>query len=94
MLEHAMHSRILALTLTAAAFLTGPSLALAQQTIIRATTLIDGKGHVLRNQEIAVENGRIVRVGPVKSKPTNRSQRSDRDAGLDRHACSRDLVFQ
>ena len=51
------------------------SLASGQQTIIRTTTLIDGKGHVLRDQEIAIENGRIVRLGPVqnaaaRSKPT------------------------
>jgi imidazolonepropionase-like amidohydrolase len=46
------------------------SLASGQQTIIRTTTLIDGKGHVLRDQEIAIENGRIVRVGPARSKPT------------------------
>jgi imidazolonepropionase-like amidohydrolase len=46
------------------------SLASGQQTIIRTTTLIDGKGHVLRDQEIAIENGRIVRVGPARSKST------------------------
>jgi imidazolonepropionase-like amidohydrolase len=43
----------------------------AQTTTIRTTTLIDGRGHVLRNQDITVENGRIKAVGPAsKSKPT------------------------
>ncbi len=46
------------------------SLAFGQQTIVRTTTLIDGKGHVLRDQEIAIENGRIARVSPARSKPT------------------------
>jgi imidazolonepropionase-like amidohydrolase len=46
------------------------ALTYGQQTIIRTTTLIDGKGHVMRDQEIAIENGRIVRVGPARSKPT------------------------
>jgi imidazolonepropionase-like amidohydrolase len=44
--------------------------AAAQPIVIRTTTLLDGKGHVLRNQEIVVENGRIVRVADAKQKPT------------------------
>jgi imidazolonepropionase-like amidohydrolase len=43
--------------------------ALAQPIIIKTTTLIDGKGRVLRNQEIAVENGRIIRVAAATHKP-------------------------
>jgi imidazolonepropionase-like amidohydrolase len=44
--------------------------AAAQPIVIRTTTLLDGKGHVLRNKEIVVENGRIVRVADAKQKPT------------------------
>ena len=43
--------------------------ALAQPVVIKTTTLIDGKGRVLRNQEITVENGRIVHVGNATHKP-------------------------
>jgi imidazolonepropionase-like amidohydrolase len=51
-------------------FLAATSLA-AQTTTIRATNLIDGKGHLLHNQDIAVENGRIKSIGPAsQSKPT------------------------
>ncbi len=43
---------------------------MAQTSVVRTTTLIDGKGHVLRNQDIAIENGRITAIGPSKGKPT------------------------
>ena len=44
---------------------------LAQTTVIRTTTLIDGKGHVLRNQDIAIESGRITSISAsTKSKPS------------------------
>jgi imidazolonepropionase-like amidohydrolase len=42
----------------------------AQPVVIKTTTVIDGRGRVLRNQEIVVENGRIIRVGPAKDKPS------------------------
>jgi imidazolonepropionase-like amidohydrolase len=48
----------------------GTVLATAQPVVIKTTTLIDGKGHVLRNKEIVVENGRITRVADAKQKPT------------------------
>ncbi len=35
--------------------------------VIRTGTLLDGKGAVLRNQQIVIENGRIVSVGPAGS---------------------------
>jgi imidazolonepropionase-like amidohydrolase len=44
--------------------------AAAQPIVIRTTTLIDGKGRVLRNQEIVVDGARIVRVADAKTKPT------------------------
>jgi imidazolonepropionase-like amidohydrolase len=44
--------------------------ALAQPAILKTTTIIDGKGRVLRNKEIVVENGRITRVVDAKQKPT------------------------
>jgi imidazolonepropionase-like amidohydrolase len=55
----------LALLLPAAA-----ALAFAQPVVLKTSTLIDGKGHVLKNQEIAVENGRISRVAAATHKPT------------------------
>jgi imidazolonepropionase-like amidohydrolase len=49
-------------------------LAAAQPTIVKTTTLIDGKGHVLKNKEIVIENGRIMRIldanADAKQKPT------------------------
>lgn len=45
-------------------------LAFAQPTVVRTGTLIDGKGHVLKNQEIVIENGKITRIGDAKQKPT------------------------
>lgn len=45
-------------------------LAFAQPTVIKTGTLIDGKGHVLKNQEIVIENGKITRIGDAKQKPT------------------------
>jgi len=46
------------------------AIAAAQPVVIRTTTLIDGKGRVLRNQEIVVEGDRITRVAAAKQKPT------------------------
>jgi imidazolonepropionase-like amidohydrolase len=43
-------------------FLLAAATGMAQTTIIRTTTLIDGKGHVLHNQDITIENGRITRI--------------------------------
>lgn len=43
--------------------------AMAQPVIIRTTTLFDGNGHLLRNQQITIENGRITRIAPGKDKP-------------------------
>src|ERR1039457_127644 len=45
------------------------ALATAQPTVIKTTTLIDGKGHVLKNQEIVIDAGRIVRIAEAKQKP-------------------------
>jgi imidazolonepropionase-like amidohydrolase len=44
--------------------------AFAQPLIVKTGALIDGKGRVLRNQEITIENGRITRVAPATHKPT------------------------
>lgn len=43
---------------------------LAQTLVIRTSTLIDGKGHVLRDKEIVVEGGRIARVADARQKAT------------------------
>jgi len=45
-------------------------IAAAQPTVVRTTTLIDGKGHVLTNKEIVIENGRIARIADARQKPT------------------------
>src|ERR1041385_1104278 len=46
------------------------ALASAQPIVIKTTTLIDGKGQVLRGKEIVIESGRITRVADAKQKPT------------------------
>src|SRR5215475_13838983 len=35
-----------------------------QQIVIRTGTILDGKGRVLRNEDITVNAGRISRIGP------------------------------
>src|SRR5262252_8618551 len=42
----------------------------AQPLVVRTSTLIDGKGHVLKNKELVIENGRITRVADARQKPT------------------------
>jgi imidazolonepropionase-like amidohydrolase len=37
--------------------------------VIKTTTLIDGKGAVLHNQEITIENGHITRISPATGQP-------------------------
>ena len=44
--------------------------AAAQPMVVKTTTLIDGKGRVLKNQEIVIEDGRIARIGAATRKPT------------------------
>lgn len=47
------------------------SLASAQpRTVIRAGTVLDGRGGVAHNQQIVVENGRITSIGPARDNPT------------------------
>ena len=60
--EITVHLRSLGICLLAGA-------AAAQTTIVKTTTLIDGKGHVLKNKEIVIENGRIAHVADSKRKP-------------------------
>src|ERR1039457_1398636 len=43
---------------------------MAQPIVVKTTVLIDGKGHVLHNKEIAIEAGRITRIADAKQKPT------------------------
>ncbi len=45
-------------------------LATAQPIVIKTSTLIDGRGHVLQNKEIVIESGRITRIADAKQKPT------------------------
>jgi imidazolonepropionase-like amidohydrolase len=46
------------------------ALAAAQPVVIKTGTLIDGKGRVLKNQEIVIEAGKIASIGPARQKPT------------------------
>jgi imidazolonepropionase-like amidohydrolase len=42
----------------------------AQPVIIKTSTIIDGKGKILTNQQLTIENGKITKIGPAKDKPT------------------------
>ena len=42
----------------------------AQPMIVKTSTIIDGKGKVLTNQQLTIENGRITKIGPAKDKPS------------------------
>ncbi len=44
--------------------------ATAQPVIVRTSTLIDGRGHVLKNKELTIENGRITGIGDAHQKPS------------------------
>ena len=46
------------------------AVASAQPVIIRTSTIIDGKGHVLKGKEIVVENGKITGIVDAKRRPT------------------------
>jgi imidazolonepropionase-like amidohydrolase len=59
-----MHLRLWSLVLCVSA------LAAQQRVVIQAGTVLDGKGGVLRNQQIVIEGGRIVSVGAGKEKAT------------------------
>ena len=43
-------------------------LAYGQGVVIRTSTLLDGKGHVLKDTDLTIEGGRIVRMGPSSGK--------------------------
>jgi len=43
------------------------SIGIAQPIVIRTTTLLDGKGGVLKNKEIVIEGSRILRVADARS---------------------------
>ena len=45
------------------------AIAVSQPIVIRTSTILDGKGHILKNKEIAVEGTRIARVTDAHSKP-------------------------
>jgi imidazolonepropionase-like amidohydrolase len=45
------------------------ALATAQPIVLKTSTLIDGKGHVLHNKEIVIEGDRISRIADARQKP-------------------------
>jgi imidazolonepropionase-like amidohydrolase len=46
------------------------AIATAQPVIVRTSTIIDGKGHVLKNKELVIENGKIAGIADAKRHPT------------------------
>ena len=46
------------------------TLAYGQAVVIRTSTLLDGKGHVLKNTDLVIEGGRITRIGAARGKPS------------------------
>src|SRR5258708_13688695 len=46
------------------------TVAAAQPVVLKTSTILDGRGHVLKNQSIVVEGGRIVRISDTKEKAT------------------------
>src|ERR1035437_5797762 len=46
------------------------TLAYGQAVVIRTSTLLDGKGHVLKNTDLVIEGGRITRIGAAQGKPS------------------------
>jgi imidazolonepropionase-like amidohydrolase len=55
--------------LKAFAILSLAAAAAAQPLVLKTSLLFDGKGQVLRNQEITVENGRITHIANASHKP-------------------------
>ncbi|HLK69288.1 MAG TPA: amidohydrolase family protein [Bryobacteraceae bacterium] len=58
-----MFPRLLAVSLLSLA-------AMAQPMVLKTTTLIDGKGHVLRGKEITIEGSKITHISDSRTKPT------------------------
>jgi imidazolonepropionase-like amidohydrolase len=44
------------------------AIAPAQPLVLKTSTILDGKGHVLKNRDIVIEDGRIVRLSDSKEK--------------------------
>jgi len=51
-------------------FLFTAALAAAQSITIKTTTILDGKGHILKNKQISIEGSRIAGVSDAKGKAT------------------------
>jgi imidazolonepropionase-like amidohydrolase len=49
-------------------FVLAATLAYGQPVLIRTSTLLDGKGHVLKNTDLEIEGGRITRIGTATGK--------------------------
>ena len=59
------------LTIAAAGLLIAPLLAQSPGAIVRTGRLIDGRGNVLSNMDIAVKDGKIVSIGPWSGRATH-----------------------
>ena len=46
------------------------AISMAEPIVIKTTTLLDGKGRVLKNKEIVIDGARISRVSDAKGRPT------------------------
>jgi hypothetical protein len=53
-------STIISLLLALASMPSGIGAQVARPQVVRAATIIDGTGHVLRNTDVVVQNGRIL----------------------------------
>src|SRR2546421_12369792 len=52
------------------AFLLTVTVAAAQSVTIKTTTILDGKGHVLKNKQIVVNGSRIAGISDAKGRST------------------------
>lgn len=66
--RHRLHTLVLA-ALIAVGATTGRAVAQEGPTLIRAARAIDGRGTIIANAEIVVQDGRITKVGPRSSVP-------------------------
>lgn len=66
--RHRLHKLVLA-ALIAVGATTGRAVAQEGPTLIRAARAIDGRGTIIANAEIVVQDGRITKVGPRSSVP-------------------------
>ncbi len=63
-------------------------------SVIKTSTILDGKGHILKDKVIVINGTRIVSILNARGNPTYDLSRPDRDAGMDRYACASGMALQ